>query len=256
MEIEALLNEDDEKTAAGLFEAAKNYARANQNMEALLSGLASAYLAWKSDSSVFPMVLKLIAPLVRLHPGFKKDPLLGGFMAGLEPFLIQTLGKVEEKTGLSAEMIGRLRVMVDGREISVRKWHNNKAIKALLYLLLAPNHRIPVDHLFYLLWPRRSLSRKNKRSLYTAINIIRRRLGKRELLVQHRDFYQLEDVWTDLDELQNLIRLADVAQDPDERRDLLNKAKQLAKGELLPEFPYDKHIEEYRHFYNKLRSKL
>ena len=50
--------------------------------------------------------------------------------------------------------------MVDGNEITLSGWRRNKAIKVLLYLLLSPHHRIPTDHLFYLLWPRRSYNKK------------------------------------------------------------------------------------------------
>ena len=92
--------------------------------------------------------------------------------------------------------------------------------------------------------------------LYAAVSTIRKHLGRRDLLTKSRDFYQLNDVWTDLDELENLLRLADASRDPHERGELLTRARQLAKGELLPEFPYDKHIEEYRRFYEGLRAKL
>ncbi|MEO0191881.1 MAG: hypothetical protein ABIM46_03765, partial [candidate division WOR-3 bacterium] len=67
---------------------------------------------------------------------------------------------------------------------------------------------------------------------------------------------QLEDVWTDLGELENLMRLADAVRDPAERKEYLVKARNLAKGDLLPEFLYDKHIDEYRYYYNRLRNRL
>ena len=64
------------------------------------------------------------------------------------------------------------------------------------------------------------------------------------------------DVWTDLGELENLVRLADSATDPSQKEECLARARELAQGELLPEFPYDKHIEEYRQYYNRLRKRL
>ena len=255
-EIAALLKEDDSEAAEGLYEAAKNYLRAYQNIEALLSGLTAAYLAWKTDSPVFTKALKLIAPLIPLHPGFKKDPILGDFMAEMEPFLRKALGSERDKEGIRAYLVGGLRVIVDGKEISMRGWRNNKAIKGLVYLLLSQKHRIPSDHLFYLLWPRRAFNEKTRYYLYNAMATVRRNLGRPKLLARVRDFYQLEDAWTDLGEIENLLRLADATRDPAEREEYLAKARELARGDLLPEFPYDRHIEEYRYHYERLRKRL
>ncbi len=88
------------------------------------------------------------------------------------------------------------------------------------------------------------------------MNTIRKNLSRRELLTKKHDFYQLEEVWTDLDELENLLRLANAARDPAEKEEFLARAKELAKGELLPEFPYDRHIDEYRQYYGRLRKRL
>jgi len=255
-EIEALLREDDAEAAEGLYEAAKNYLRAYQNIEAVFSGLTAAYLAWKADSPIFTKALKLMAPLIPLHPGFKKDPFLGDFMAEVEPFITKALKPGKDKEGIRAYLIGEFRVFVDGKELELSRWHNNKAIKAFAYLLLSSNHRIAHDHLFYLLWPRRSYNKNSRFLLYTAIDVIRRRIERRELLTKKRDFYQLEDTWTDLGEIENLVRLADATIDPAEKEEYLARARELARGELLPEFPYDKHIEEYRQYYNRLRKRL
>ncbi len=256
-EIEALLKEDDSEAARGLFGAAGNYLRAYQHIEALFSGLTASYLAWKTDSPIFTKALKLIAPLVPLHPGFKKDPLLGDFINEVGPLLAKSLKPNQETQGIKVYLIGEFRVFVDGKEIRVAKWHRNKAIKAFVYLLLSSKHRLPVDHLFYLLWPRKAYNRKNKYGLYTAINTIRKHLGRAELLVQTRDFYQLEgDVWTDLGELEDIIRRADATLDPAEKEELLSRARELARGELLPEFPYDRYIDEYRQYYERLRKRV
>ncbi|MEO0145318.1 MAG: hypothetical protein ABIM19_00595, partial [candidate division WOR-3 bacterium] len=256
-EIDALLKDDDSEAAEMLYDAANDYLRAHQNIEALFSGLTAACLAWKTDSPVFTKALKLIASLIPLHPGLRKDPLLGDFMSEVEPFLRKALRHGQDKDGIKAYLIGELRVMVDGKEVNLRGWRNNKAIKGLIYLLLSSKHRIPSDHLFYLLWPRRALNERTRYYLYNAIAAIRRNLGRPELLVKKRDFYQLEgDVWTDLGELENLIRLADATRDPAEREEYLAKSKELARGDLLPEFPYDKHIEEYRYYYERIRQRL
>ncbi|MEO0248636.1 MAG: hypothetical protein ABIN58_03630, partial [candidate division WOR-3 bacterium] len=248
--------EDDKECAGALFAAAQSYRRANQPMEACLAGLHSAYLAWETSSPVFPDVLKFLAPLLPLHPGFKKDPILGDFATRIEP-LLATETVSDESRGIRAYLIGELRVFVNGERLSLKGWRNNKAILALVYLLLSSQHRIPRDHLFYLLWPRRSYHSESNRVLfYKAIYLIRRNLKNPHLLTKHGDFYQLEDTWTDLGEIENLLRLADATRDPAERNEYLARARNLARGELLPEFPYDRYIDEYRQYYERLRKRV
>jgi DNA-binding SARP family transcriptional activator len=88
------------------------------------------------------------------------------------------------------------------------------------------------------------------------MDTIRKNLGRRDILSKKGDFYQLEDTWTDLGELEDLLRRTNATADPTEREELLSRARELARGELLPEFPYDKHIEEYRNYYERLRKNL
>lgn len=146
---------------------------------------------------------------------------------------------------------------MDGRDIRPLEWRSKRAARAFVYLLLSPKHRIPRDHLFYLLWPRKTYIRKNATLLYKAVYIVRENLGDSRLLTTKHDFYQLEgDVWTDLGEFEDLLRRADATIDPAEKKELLARARDLAKGELLPEFPYDRYIDEYRQHYERLRRKL
>ena len=254
-EIEALLLENDVETARGLLDAAENYLRVHNNPEAVMTGLSAAYMAWKNENPVFFKALNIVGPLLPLHPGFKKDSILGGFMSVAEDLLKNTT-KPDPATGIRAYLIGGLKVMVDGKEIRVRKWYRNKAIKAFIYLLLSRKNRLPMDHLFYLLWPRTDYNPKTRKRLYLAISTVRKHIGRATLLTQNHDFYQLEDTWTDLGELEDLVRLADATQDPDQKEDYLCRARELAKGDLLPEFPYDSHIEEYRRYYRRLKRKL
>ncbi|MEO0146770.1 MAG: hypothetical protein ABIM19_08060 [candidate division WOR-3 bacterium] len=102
-EIRALQLEDENEAAVRLFEAAKDYYRAYQPIEAFLAGLTSAFLAWRSDSPIFPLVLKFLSPLAPLHPGFKQDPFLGEFFQQIEPLITQSAKKrrMERDKGLS-----------------------------------------------------------------------------------------------------------------------------------------------------------
>ncbi|MEO0192931.1 MAG: hypothetical protein ABIM46_09140, partial [candidate division WOR-3 bacterium] len=254
-EVEALLVVDEKEASERLFEAAQGYHIVYQNMEAFWSGLTAAYIAWKSDSPLFTKIIKFLSPLAPLHPGFKKDPLLGKFLAQVEPLMSsQTCGS--EAKGIRANLIGGLRLTVDGTEISTMGWGRGGAVSCLVYLLLSPRHRIPGDHLFYLLWPNKKYSPGTRRWLYNLITTIRKNLGRPNILIKRGDFYQLEDVWTDLGEIENLLRLADATHDLAEKEEYLSRARDLAKGELLPEFPYDPYIDEYRQYYKQLRKRI
>lgn len=56
--------------------------------------------------------------------------------------------------------------------------------------------------------------------------------------------------------LENLVRLAEATTDPAQREECLARARELAQGKLLPEFPYDKHIEKYGEYYRRLGGRL
>lgn len=84
-EIEAFLEEDEIGVSEGLYSAAESYLRANQPVETCLTGLTAAFYAWKTNSPVFPLALKIISPQVPLHPGFRRDPILGDFLVSIDP---------------------------------------------------------------------------------------------------------------------------------------------------------------------------
>ncbi len=254
-EVEALLLANDGEASERLFGAAQGYYRVYQNMEALLAGLTAAYIAWRSDSPLFTRVVKFLAPLVPLHPGFKRDPLLGGFIGQIEP-LIAAQMLAPESQGIKAYLIGGLRLFVDRKEIPTARWGRRGALECLVYLLLSPKHRMPDDHLFYMLWPRDKYNRRSRRWLYNLVSLIRQNLGRPELLTKIRDFYQLENAWTDLSELENLLRRADASPDPLERERLLSAARELARDELLPEMIDDPYIDEHRQYYERLRKRV
>ncbi|MEO0180282.1 MAG: hypothetical protein ABIM74_00880 [candidate division WOR-3 bacterium] len=254
-EAEALLKESDLETAEGLLEATNNYIKAYQNTEAFFSGLTAAYLAWETDSPVFTKSLKLIGHLIPLYPNSKKDPILGEFILRVEPMVTGISESYKDK-GIRAYLIGKLRIYVEGKEIKPLEWRSRKSALFLIYLLLSSKHRIAADHLFYLLWPRKRYDRKNRELLYQAVSFARRVLDRNVLIVHKHDFYQLEgDVWTDLSELENLVVRSESSHEQDEKESLLAKARELAVDDLLPEFPYDRYIDEYRQYYRRLRKR-
>ncbi|MGC8894694.1 MAG: AfsR/SARP family transcriptional regulator [candidate division WOR-3 bacterium] len=249
IEMEGLWEKDWKK----LLVAAEKYNLASYPVETFTAGLLAAFGGFKDESEAFPKALNFLKSLGYIYDGFRQDPLLGDFLKKTEPFL----NKNQHKPRIRAYVIGELRVWVDGNEISTTAWGERKALLALVYLLLQEKHRIPSDHLAYLLRAKNDSNEKQKNRLYRIISLLRKEhLRDSRLLVKTRDFYQLEDVWTDLGELENLIRLAEATRDPAEREEFLTRARELAKRELLPEFPYDRHIDEYREYYKRLRRKL
>lgn len=253
--VSALSAKDDAKSARGLFEAAEGYKRAYYLFEAFISGLLSAYLAWRAEDEIFVKALRFLAPLAPVYPGFRKDPLLGGFLADVYPILTRDSGDTNGN-GIMAYLVGDMRILVDGKELAFREWRRKKAVKAFVYLLLSPKHRLPQDHLFYLLWPRKKYDESSKDGLYAVIYTIRKNIGRPGLLTRRHDFYQLEEVWTDLDEIEVLVRRAEATIESSEREELFCRARELAKDDLLPEIIDDHYVEEYRQYYNRLRRRI
>ncbi|MEO0211348.1 MAG: hypothetical protein ABIN66_05775, partial [candidate division WOR-3 bacterium] len=254
-EIEALLSEDKADLPHELLKAARDYLNAYQPVEAFVTGLSSAFLAWKHGGTVFHEAMRFLVPLAPSYRAMSRDPILGPFLEAIYPLLTYGVDQ-RRQSGIRAHLIGEMRIFVDRREVHLSEWRNKKSARAFVYLLLSPKHRLPYDHLFYLIWPRRKYNERSRELLYTAMVVARRNLGRPDLLIKKGDYYQLEDVWTDLGEIENLMRLADATRDPAEKEELLARARELAKGELLPEFPYDRHIDEYRQYYNRLRKRL
>ncbi|MEO0192896.1 MAG: hypothetical protein ABIM46_08965, partial [candidate division WOR-3 bacterium] len=256
LEIKALTARNPEK----LLEAAEEYKKSYYPVEAFIAALAATSLGFQADSEIFAKGIKFLSSLDAYYPRFELDPLYGDFLKKISPFL-KNISQGQVK--IRAFLIGEFRVVVNGDPISLHLWEERRAILALIYILLDHKHRIPEDYLCELLWPNKwprgsKYQRLLRARRNTIVSIIRKHLGDRErkLLIRKGDFYQLEDVWTDLGEIENLMRLADAVRDPAEKEELLARARELAKGELLPEFPYDSHIDEYRQYYNRLRKRL
>ncbi|MEO0181240.1 MAG: hypothetical protein ABIM74_05215 [candidate division WOR-3 bacterium] len=241
---------DDEASGAIYRGSVSLYQEALQPLEAFLAGATALLLAWRARAQSFLEIASFVGSRIRIYQGFMSDPLLGDFLRRLEPLLCPEGPKIK------ANLIGGLRLIVKGIETNPRGLRNRKALMLLVYLLLAPGHRIAADHLFSLLWPRMRYAKRNLNRLYVNVYQLRRFLGDPSLILKSQDFYQLEGAWTDLDEIKNLLRLADATGDPDQKEEHLSKARSMAQGELLPDFPYDPYIEEFRQDYNGIRARL
>jgi len=253
-EVEALLASDDAVAARGLYSAGLDYHRAYQPVEAFMASLCAAYLAWQADSPVFQEAVKFLAPLAPLHPGFARDPLFGDFLQSLLPLIQQGHGTI--RRGMRARLLGGLSVSVDGEDLSLHGWRNAKAVAMLVYLLLSPKHRMAWDHLLYLLWPGERHIHSARNRLHVATSTLRKHLGRASILVRKKDFYQLEETLTDLDEIEDLVIRAEATQDPARREELFARAAELAREELLPEIIDDPYVDEYRLYYERLRKRI
>jgi tetratricopeptide (TPR) repeat protein len=251
-ESEAYLLPEERSVPEALLGCAKAYYIAFQPLEGFLSGSTALLLAWRTRSGAFAEIANFLSPHVPRYPGFKNDPIIGDFLARAEPLVSPSL----KAPRIRANLIGKFSISVDGVPRSPETIRNRKALTLLVYLLLAPKHRMAQDQIFSLLWPRARPAKSGMNRLYVNIYQLRRFLGDAALLTKRGELYQLEDVWTDLGELESLLKSADTSQNPAEKEELVSRARQLAQGELLPEFPYDKHIEEYRGYYNRLRNRL
>ncbi len=249
-EIEGLLKRDIQK----VLKASDGFLKAFQHMEALLAAGAAAKLSWEAEIPGLARALKIAGELVASHPGFYADPLFGKFFKAAkelaEPY------RWSAPAGILATLLGRLRVWVRGREIQTQSWGNRKALLVLVYLLLAPNHRLREAHLMDLLWPDKPPG-KAKNSLHVAVSVLRKRLGDASLLSRVGDYYQLEgDVKTDLARIEALVREAEASLDPKVAAENLKEAAKLCRDELLPEFAGDPFVEQYREYYQRLRNKV
>ncbi len=248
----ALFRHDDARASEELLEAAQRFATAHQPLEAFDFALTGAYLAYKSRSGAFLKLLDFMSSRSAYFPGLEKDALLGEFLLKIKPLLY--LPAEAEETGLTARLMGGLRLWIRGKPVDTASWHNRRALKFLVYLLLAPGHRMHKEHLAYLLWPDEPSEDKRNNRLYVAVSYIRSQLGK-WVLTKEQDFYCLRNTRTDLEHLEDLIHMAEREVSPEGREELVREAEELL-GELLPEYPYDKYVEEHRLRLRRLQERL
>ncbi len=248
-EIQALLEDEPAERALGFYEAGKGYFEAWQPYEGFyttLLGLREAKEA-KVDEG-FWEALERVRAYAGVFRNMRDDPIVGEMFRAVEP--LAKMGKGEEGVLLKAQLIGGLRLWVKGREVEPKRWRNQKALKLLVYLLLAPQHRLPRDYLAYLLWPKERYSERVRNRLRVAASYIRKALGVPEVIVRSGGSYELRGVKSDLDELRELTKGNSLGQKEARR------LAELLEGELLPEFKYDRYVDEYRRYHEALRERF
>jgi DNA-binding SARP family transcriptional activator len=145
---------------------------------------------------------------------------------------------------LTARLLGRLWVVVDGRVVDT--WSSRRTRNVLAYLLAHREVPVPRDVLMDVFWPDAS-PQAARNSLHVALSGVRRALdgsGSPPLLQRRHDTYQLADrldVWVDVEVFERFCREGRRAEDRGDGAAALRAyehAGQLYDGDFLADDPY------------------
>ncbi len=161
-------------------------------------------------------------------------------------------------------LLGRFRVVVDGRAVQDRDWPRRKARQLLQLLALAPNHRLHRDQVMEFLWPDSKL-RSATNNLDKTVHMLRRVLepaltsGSGSRFLSRRDeqlALEAESLWIDAEALEQQARRALGGGDAE----LHESALDLYTGDLLGEELYEEWAagkrEQLRLLFHDLLSSL
>jgi DNA-binding SARP family transcriptional activator len=153
-------------------------------------------------------------------------------------------------TALELLLLGPVRIVVDGKQVSPSTWRSQKAIEVLAYLGLRGDRGAQREEVIEAVWPEREPD-KGRMLLRAALSEIRRRLEPRRPAGEPSRFLHT------LGERLSVACEVDVA----EARALARTgrvAEALAKfrGELLEEYPYAEWAMDERRVTSTLRSEL
>lgn len=140
------------------------------------------------------------------------------------------------------ELLGGLRVSVDGRDVDDRAWKLRKAKHLVKLLALAPQHRLPRERVLDMLWPDLDPSAAANNFRHT-LHVSRRALDpsgspRSRILEQSDGVLALappDQIWVDVAVFTDLARVARHSRDPR----AYERAIALYRGDLLPEDPYE-----------------
>jgi DNA-binding SARP family transcriptional activator/pimeloyl-ACP methyl ester carboxylesterase len=139
-----------------------------------------------------------------------------------------------------ARLFGSFEVVVDGRCLGPRDFGGVKPKQLLEVLVVSRGRTVSKDELTELLWGE-SRPRSSAATLESYVSLLRSRLGSaRGLVVTETRGYRLEPegATVDVDEFESLLRQAAACGSAVERRDLLDRALGLVRGEVLADEPY------------------
>ena len=245
-----LLSGASSDALAKLLELSKRYAGLYQVNYGMT--LATALLlALKGRHPVFFDALEELGK-ESFSPGCTSDALLGpAFKAAraLRPKV------VPEGEGVRARLLGGFSLSVDGAPVDVGELRRRKSFWMLVYLLLAPKHALTKERLFRMLWPEERYSDKTRFWLYSLAYDLRKRLRLGDYLRNAGDSYVLDNTRTDLEELEEKVKKAELLEGKERAKLLKECSSLLSRGELLPGLE-DKYVDEYREYLSLLSQRV
>jgi predicted ATPase len=164
---------------------------------------------------------------------------------------VEESGSTHESDGLRISLLGGFAVHVDGRVVKADAWPRRRAADVLKLLALAPDHQLHSDQVLAALWPV-STATAGRQSLHNSLYHARRVLdpsfargGKPRFLAFANDVLRLtvdESVEIDVACFESAARQGLVSG----AEDMLQQARDLYTGELLPEDRFAEWLEERR----------
>ncbi len=154
----------------------------------------------------------------------------------------------------AVRLFGPLALDVDGRCLGPADFGGLKPKQVIEVLLVQRGRAVPKDEIAELVWAD-ALPRNIARTLETYVSVARSHLGAaRNLVATESAGYRFDvtGVSVDLDEFDRLLREA-AASEEEERRDRLESALTLARGDVLADEPYAMWALDLRGVYQERR---
>lgn len=159
------------------------------------------------------------------------------------------------KALIAIRLFGSIAVEAEDRTLGPRDFGGVKPKQVLEILLASRGHPVPKDRLADHLWSAR-LPQNVSGTLETYVSVLRRQLCperavSRQLIVTQPEAYRFatEHAWLDLDEFDRLT--ASIGETSNVARKDLERALELARGELLEDEPYAEWALELRDRYRE-----
>jgi DNA-binding SARP family transcriptional activator len=155
---------------------------------------------------------------------------------------------IASSPSLRINMLGKFRVIKDGKEIPAASWRSRKARTLFQFLVHSrPRGYVNKEVLMELLWPEEDPKLTTKR-FHVALASLRKTLepgilrGNRSSFISRlNDSYRLDlgdEGWVDIEELMDELKRAKEESDPQRVITRLLKAESLYGGDFLDEEPY------------------
>lgn len=154
--------------------------------------------------------------------------------------------------GVRIDLLGGLRVVMDGREVAADDWPARRAQELVALLALADGHRLPRDRVVDELWPHLG-AEAGAANLRKAAHLARRALGDPQGVALRSGWVELFPGRTVEVDVELFLRDAERALGEGGDVDASARVASACAGELLPDSPYESWTQEPRRL---VRSRL